>query len=335
MTPHTDPTESPAPAPAPAPPPAHEPPELHVAQLNVAALRAPIDDPASREFQDGLAPVNALAEASPGYVWRLQSDEGDATSFDTTSFQVADEPNTIINLTVWSSMDALFDFAYRSAHRDFLRRKHEWFVDANRRAAVWHVRAGTIPTVDDALSRLRFIDTFGESSFAFSTIPSSEARRRPTLLVDDHPLLHTVSQSLIAELNAELSSYPGDHFFSLDAEEVSPDRGCFLVAWLDGAPVGCGAIRMLEDEPGEPTRRAEVKRMYARPDGRGHKIGAAVLHQLEHRARELGATTLVLETADYLPAATGLYAKVGFERRAPWGEYVHSNASACYAKPLI
>ena len=323
MTPHTDPTESPAPAAV------HDAPPLHVAQLNVATLRAPIDDPASREFHDGLAPVNALAEASPGYVWRLQSDEGDATSI-----KVSDDPNTIINLTGWSSMDALFDFAYRSAHRDFLRRKHEWFVDVNRRAAVWHVRAGAVPTVDDALSRLGFIDTFGESSFAFGTIPGSDARRRPTLLVDDHPLLHPVSQSLIADLNAELSTYPGDHFFSLDAEEVSPDRGCFLVAWLDGAPVGCGAIRMLDDEPGEPTRRAEVKRMYARPDGRGHKIGAAVLHQLERRARALGATTLVLETADYLPAAIGLYTKVGFERRAPWGEYVHSNASACFAKPL-
>lgn len=321
MTPHTDPSASPASA--------DDAPELHVAQLNVATLRASIDDPASHEFRDGLAPVNALAEASPGYVWRLQSDEGDATAI-----KVSDDPNTIINLTVWSSMDALFDFAYRSAHRDFLRRKHEWFVDVSRRAAVWHVRAGTVPTVDEALSRLRFIDTFGESSFAFGTIPGSEARRRPTLLVDDHPLLHPVSQSLIAELNAELSSFPGDHFFSLDAEEVVPERGCFLVAWLDGTPVGCGAIRMLDDEPGEPTRRAEVKRMYTRPDGRGHRIGAAVLQQLERRALALGATTLVLETADYLPAATGLYTKVGFERRAPWGEYVHSNASACYAKPL-
>ncbi len=308
------------------------PPELHVAQLNVATLRASLEHPDSRDFQEGLAPVNALAESTPGYVWRLQSDDGDATSI-----KVGADPNTIINLTVWESTDALFGFAYRSMHRDFLRRKHEWFVDADRRAAVWYVRAGAIPTIDDALSRLQFIDTFGESPFAFTTIPGSDARRLPTLVVDDHPLLDPVAQSLIADLNDELSAHPGDHFFSLDAEEVSPDRGCFLVAWLDGEPVGCGAIRMLDDEPDlpdEPVNRAEVKRMFVRPAGRGHKIGAAVLHQLEQRARALGATTLVLETADYLPEATGLYLRFGFERRAPWGDYVNSDSSACYTKAL-
>jgi GNAT superfamily N-acetyltransferase len=308
-------------------------PELHVAQLNVATLREALSHPDTREFQQGLAPVNALAESTPGYVWRLQSDEGDATSI-----KVATDPNTIINLTVWDSMEALFDFAYRSMHRDFLRRRHEWFLDADRRAAVWYVRAGSIPSIDDAMSRVRFIDTFGESPFAFTAIPAGDARRRSNLLVDDHPLLDPVSQSLISELNTELSAHPGDHFFSLDAEEVSPDRGCFLVAWLDGEPVGCGAIRMLDDDPDdpdEPTSRAEVKRMFVRPTGRGHKIGAAVLHQLERRARELGATTLVLETADYLPAATGLYRAFGFERRAPWGEYAHSDSSACYAKALL
>jgi GNAT superfamily N-acetyltransferase len=319
-------------------------PDLYVAQLNVATLRSPIDDPATREFQEALAPVNALAESSAGFVWRLQSDEGDATAI-----KVSDDPNTIVNLTVWESMGALFDFAYRSGHRDYLRRRHEWFVDDGRRAAVWHIRAGTTPTVDEAMDRLAFIDTFGPSPFAFTTItpttpnapdapdaPDATRRRseRPVLVVDDLPLLDVVSQQLITELNAELSTHPGDHFFSLDVAEVAPDRGCFLVAWLDGVPVGCGAIRMLDDEPGEPTRRAEVKRMFVRPTGRGHKIGAAVLHQLQRRARTLGAETLVLETADYLPAATSLYRKVGFERCAPWGEYVHSNASACFSKPL-
>jgi GNAT superfamily N-acetyltransferase len=309
---------------------APDPPALHVAQLNVATLRRPIDHPESREFHEGLGPVNALAESTPGFVWRLQSDEGDATSI-----KVTEDPNTIINLTVWESTEALFGFAYRSMHRDFLRRRNEWFLDADRRSAVWYVRSGTIPTVDDALSRLHFIDRFGESAFAFTSIPAGDARRRPTLLVDDHPLLDAVSQDLITELNAELSTYPGDHYFSLDAEELTPGRGCFLVAWLDGEPAGCGAIRILDDEPGEPARRAEVKRMFVRSDHRSHKIGAAVLHQLERRALELGATTLVLETADYLEQASTLYRKVGFERRPPWGAYVHSDSSACYTKPLL
>ncbi len=305
------------------------PPDAHVAQLNIATLRAPIDHADTLEFHEALAPVNALAESTAGFVWRLQSDEGDATSI-----VVSADPNTIINLTVWESMDALHGFAYRSLHRDFLRRKHEWFADTARRSAVWHVRSGTVPTVDDALSRLRFIDAFGESPFAFTTIPAGVSSRRPVLVVDDRPLTDAVSQSLISDLNAELSMHPGDHFFSLDETDVAPDRGCFIVAWLDGEPVGCGAIRLLDDELGEPPDRAEVKRMFVRPAGRGHKVGAAVLHQLEQRARGLGATTLVLETADYLPAATGLYLKAGFVRRSAWGAYLHSDSSACYAKAL-
>ena len=90
----------------------------HLAQLNIAKLLHPIDDPRIADFVDGLPVVNGAGEQSPGYVWRLQSDLGDATDI-----QVFDDPLIIVNLTVWESLDALKAFAYRGIHRDFFRRR--------------------------------------------------------------------------------------------------------------------------------------------------------------------------------------------------------------------
>ncbi len=100
----------------------------HLAQLNVATLRHPIDDPRTADFADALPIVNGAGEGSPGYVWRLQSDSGDATDI-----QVFDDPLIIVNLTVWESLEALKAFAYRGIHRDFFRRRAEWFVEGSSR----------------------------------------------------------------------------------------------------------------------------------------------------------------------------------------------------------
>ena len=95
---------------------------MHLAQLNVARLRAPMDDPLIDDFRNNLAPINALAEASPGYVWRLQDDSGDATSIKPFGDELE-----IVNLTVWESIDALADFTYRTGHVEFLRRRRDFF----------------------------------------------------------------------------------------------------------------------------------------------------------------------------------------------------------------
>src|SRR5207344_177422 len=100
---------------------------------------------------------------SAGYVWRLQSDGGDATDI-----QVFDDPLIIVNLTVWESLEALKAFAYRGIHRDFFRRRGEWFVDGASRTALWWVPAGVLPTTDDAKRRLDFIEVFGSSPYAFT-----------------------------------------------------------------------------------------------------------------------------------------------------------------------
>jgi GNAT superfamily N-acetyltransferase len=298
----------------------------HVAQVNIATLRAPIDHESITEFRDGLAPVNAAGEAAAGYVWRLQTDDGDATSI-----RVSDDPLSIVNLTVWESIDALRAFAYGGLHRDFLRRRADWFTDAGRRTAVWRIPAGSLPTVDDAVRRAEFIERFGPSPYAFASVASSRANDWPELVIASHPLGAPESQALIAELNAQLIEVetPGEnHFFELTAEQVAPGAGDFVVAWLDGAPVGCGAFRLI----GEGT--AEIKRMFVRPSGRGQKIGAAVLHHLEGAAIASGATRLALETGANQVAAQQLYRRFGFESCPPWGEYIGSHSSICLAKPL-
>jgi putative acetyltransferase len=136
---------------------------------------------------------------------------------------------------------------------------------------------------------------------------------------------------LIAALNRELAAtYPeeGATHFRLDANEVTGDRGAFLVARVDGAAVGCGAVRLLDDG------RAEIKRMYTSPPARGRGVGRALLTELERVGRELGARELVLETGVRQTEAMALYQRAGFGPIAAWGEYVDSPLSVCLGKAL-
>lgn len=137
---------------------------VHLAQLNVGRLRAPIDDPMIADFRSNLGPVNALAEASPGYVWRLQDDSGDATGI-----KAFDDDLEILNLTVWESIEALADFTYRSAHVDFLRRRREFFeAPTEPILCLWWIREGTIPTVEEAIARLAHLRAHGPTPTAFT-----------------------------------------------------------------------------------------------------------------------------------------------------------------------
>jgi hypothetical protein len=136
----------------------------HLAQINVGRLLAPIDDARIAGFVEGLDPINRLAEASPGYVWRLQSEIGNATDI-----HLSDDELFIINLSVWESIEALRDFAYATAHVDVLRRRREWFerhVEAH--FALWWIEAGTLPTPTDALERVARLRRLGPTPDAFT-----------------------------------------------------------------------------------------------------------------------------------------------------------------------
>jgi hypothetical protein len=137
----------------------------HLAQLNIGRLRAPIDDPALTDFVANLDPINALADATPGFVWRLQTEEGNATAIR----PFADDELMAINMSVWESMEALADYVYRSAHTAFLRRRSEWFERLRDVYLVlWWIPAGTLPTVDEAVARLDRLRTYGPTQEAFT-----------------------------------------------------------------------------------------------------------------------------------------------------------------------
>jgi hypothetical protein len=137
---------------------------MHLAQLNVGRLRAPLDDPSIDDFRNNLDAVNALAEASPGFVWRLQDDAGNATGI-----KVFEDELEIINLTVWQSIDALADFTYRTGHAVFLRRRREFFeAPVQPILCLWWIPEGTIPAVEDALARLEHLRRHGPTPTAFT-----------------------------------------------------------------------------------------------------------------------------------------------------------------------
>jgi hypothetical protein len=138
--------------------------EFHLAQINVARLLAPLDSPRIGEFVANLEPVNALADASPGFVWRLQAEGGDATSI-----RVFDDDMIIVNLSVWESLETLRTFVYASAHKVVLGRRTEWFEPAGEaHLAAWWVPWGTTPTVQEAIDRLLTLRTDGPTARAFT-----------------------------------------------------------------------------------------------------------------------------------------------------------------------
>ncbi len=136
----------------------------HLAQVNISRLLAPLDSPELADFVANLEPINALADAAPGFVWRLKSDGGDATQI-----RVFDDPMIIVNMSVWASLDALRAFAFGSSHVQIMRRRNEWFEKfPAHSAALWWIPAGQLPTPDQARHRLETLDRLGPTPDAFT-----------------------------------------------------------------------------------------------------------------------------------------------------------------------
>jgi hypothetical protein len=138
--------------------------DYEIAQLNVGRAVAPMDSPQLKDFVDRLEEVNALAEASPGFVWRLQGDNGNATEL-----RITDDPRFIVNLTVWRSIDDLWAFTYASHHNQVFKRRFEWFERlATPNVVMWWQPAGTIPDIGEALRRLALLEANGPTPDAFT-----------------------------------------------------------------------------------------------------------------------------------------------------------------------
>ncbi len=137
---------------------------MQLAQLNIARARYPMDAPEMKEFVNAIAAVNEIADHSPGFVWRLQDDSGNATGI-----SAFDDPHMLVNLSVWESSEQLKDFMFKTLHADYLKRKREWFDKMSEAYFVmWWVDDGHIPSLPEALERLEHLRNEGESPFAFS-----------------------------------------------------------------------------------------------------------------------------------------------------------------------
>ncbi|HZN72855.1 MAG TPA: DUF3291 domain-containing protein [Micromonosporaceae bacterium] len=137
----------------------------HLAQLNVGRPVAPLDDPVMADFMAGLEPLNALADGTPGFVWRLTGDgEPDATGLRPFG------PDIMVNMSVWTTVEALRGYVYRTAHLDSVRRRHEWFTHdgLDPYLVLWWIPAGTIPTLADAWERLDLLRRNGPGPDAFT-----------------------------------------------------------------------------------------------------------------------------------------------------------------------
>lgn len=139
-------------------------PVYHLAQANVARMRASIDNPMMAEFVASLDPINALADTSPGFVWRYETPEGD-----TTEAEVFEDELILFNMSVWESVEALEAFAYRSNHIDAVRRRAEWFERPEKSPLVlWWIESGHVPTVHEARQRFDRLWNNGSSVDAFT-----------------------------------------------------------------------------------------------------------------------------------------------------------------------
>ena len=136
----------------------------HIAQVNIGRVRAPIEDRLMAGFVARLDEINALADQSPGFVWRLQTTEGNAIYL-----RPYDDDRILINMSVWETVDALREFVYRTTHAELLQQRHDWFEKfAGAYMALWWVPAGHIPGIDEAKKRLEHLATHGPTQFSFT-----------------------------------------------------------------------------------------------------------------------------------------------------------------------
>lgn len=134
-----------------------------LAQLNIAKMLDTIDSPLMADFVKNLDPINELAENSKGFVWRLKDDTNNATSI-----KVYDDDFIIVNMSVWKSIDELYDYVYYSPHVEIFKRRKEWFERMEKKfMCLWYVPENQMPTVADAIERLNYLREHGDTPYAF------------------------------------------------------------------------------------------------------------------------------------------------------------------------
>ena len=144
----------------------------HIAQLNIGRFRYPTDDPRMAGFMANLDRINALAERSAGFVWRLKDESNNATAI-----RPARDPTMAVNLSVWESVEALERFVWQTVHKRFYGRRPEWFDKMEGpHFVMWWVEVGHVPTVTEAKERLEYLTAHGPSEHAFGwdSVPAAQ-----------------------------------------------------------------------------------------------------------------------------------------------------------------
>jgi hypothetical protein len=159
---------------------------FELAQVNVARLGAPLDDPTLADFVAALDPVNAAADEAPGFIWRLQTEDGNATAIRAFTWDTAGSAGVIVNMSVWTDAETLAAFVYGEMHRQVLRRRSEWFSRMQEAwTACWWVPEGQRPTTDEAERRIRHLRAHGPTPQAFTLRHSFPA---PSVIRSDQPV---------------------------------------------------------------------------------------------------------------------------------------------------
>ena len=139
--------------------------KLHIAQVNIGRVRASLDDPIMAGFVNRLDDLNALADGSPGFVWRLQTPEGNATYLR----PYPDDERLLVNMSVWEDIESLKQYVYHTGHTEMIKQRREWFEKFESVfVALWWVPAGHLPGVDEAKKRLAHLEKYGPTPFAFT-----------------------------------------------------------------------------------------------------------------------------------------------------------------------
>jgi Domain of unknown function (DUF3291) len=162
-----------------------------LAQVNIARMLAPLSDPLMAGFVAQLDAINALADGSPGFLWRLQTEEGNATTL-----RPYEEDLILVNLSLWASLSDLLAFVYKSRHRSVLQQRQQWFERFDGPyLALWWVPSGHIPSVEEAKERLAYLRAHGETPYAFSFKKPFPAPEANLAAENTHPQLKETSSN--------------------------------------------------------------------------------------------------------------------------------------------
>jgi len=213
--------------------------QYQLAQLNIAQMKEPLESPAMADFVGNLDRINALADGSPGFVWRLQTEEGDATALRPMG------ENILVNLSVWKDVASLNEFVYKTGHAEILRRRKEWFEGMlGAFVVLWWVPMGHRPSVEDAMEKLKSLQQSGPTLQAFTFrqtfLPSGSAHeiRLRDVTEEDLPIFFEQQLDPDATKMAAFPARGRDAFMGHWTKIMSDEAVILKTIILDGQVAG-------------------------------------------------------------------------------------------------